>query len=110
MISLLKHEPSAQSPWQNTILFFVFGIFVSFDFDSVYLATFKAIHPRQSRLTGIRLQRAIYFCLHRGSLLENTASWQACSHARHDDGKRFVVRADEILTAFMDLGAAIRGN
>src|SRR5215831_1653087 len=66
MISLLKHEPSAQSPWQNTILFFVFGIFVSFDFDSVYLATFKAIHPRQSCLTRIRRQFVVYFCLHRG--------------------------------------------
>src|SRR5262249_27675860 len=30
-----------------------------------------------ARLTRIRLQLAIYFCLHRGSLPENTASWQA---------------------------------
>jgi hypothetical protein len=29
-ISLLKHEPSAQSPWANTMLVFVF-IFISFD-------------------------------------------------------------------------------
>jgi hypothetical protein len=25
----LKHEPSAQIPWQNTMLFFVFVIFLS---------------------------------------------------------------------------------
>src|ERR1700751_3325047 len=30
-ITLLKHEPSAHVLWQNTILFFIFGIFVSFD-------------------------------------------------------------------------------
>ena len=29
--------------------------------------------------------------------------------AHRDDGKRFVVRADEILTAFMELESAIRG-
>jgi hypothetical protein len=29
--------------------------------------------------------------------------------AHRDDGKRFVVRADEILTGFMELEAAIRG-
>jgi hypothetical protein len=28
-ITLLKHEPSAQIPWQNTMLFFVFVITVS---------------------------------------------------------------------------------
>ena len=29
-------------------------------------------------------------------------------HAHRDDGKRFVVRADEILTAFLELESAIR--
>jgi hypothetical protein len=28
--------------------------------------------------------------------------------AHRDDGKRFVVRADEILTAFLELEAAVR--
>ena len=32
--------------------------------------------------------------------------WSADAH--RDDGKRFVVRADETLTAFMELEAAIR--
>jgi hypothetical protein len=31
-------------------------------------------------------------------------------HAHRDDGKRFVVRADEKLTAFVELEAAIRRN
>ena len=38
-------------------------------------------------LTRIRLQSAIYFCLHRGSLPENTARWQAQpggAHHRHE--------------------------
>jgi hypothetical protein len=30
-------------------------------------------------------------------------------HVRRGDGKRFVVRADEKLTAFIELEAAIRG-
>jgi len=30
--------------------------------------------------------------------------------AHRDDGKRFVVRADEMLTAFLELEAAIRGE
>src|SRR5215470_860072 len=30
-INLLKQEPSAQRPWQNTMLFFVVVILVSFD-------------------------------------------------------------------------------
>jgi len=30
--------------------------------------------------------------------------------AHRDDGKRFVGRADEILTAFVELEAAIRGD
>ena len=33
--------------------------------------------------------------------------WIADAH--HDDGKRFVVRADEKLTAFIELEVAIRG-
>jgi len=33
-------------------------------------------NPVHSGLTRIRLQLAIYFCLHRGSLPENTARWQ----------------------------------
>jgi hypothetical protein len=33
--------------------------------------------------------------------------WIADAH--HDDGKRFVVHADEKLTAFIELEAAIRG-
>src|SRR5262245_38984307 len=36
------------------------------------------IDERVERLTRIRLQRAIYFCLYRGSLPENTAGWQVC--------------------------------
>jgi hypothetical protein len=34
--------------------------------------------------------------------------WIADAH--RDDGKRFVVRADEMLTAFLELEAAIRGR
>jgi hypothetical protein len=34
--------------------------------------------------------------------------WIADAH--HDDGKRFVVRADDLLTAFMELEAAIRAS
>ncbi len=30
--------------------------------------------------------------------------------AHRDDGKRFVVRANEMLTAFLELEAAIRGE
>jgi hypothetical protein len=30
--------------------------------------------------------------------------------AHHDDGKRFVVHADEILTAFLELESAVRAN
>ena len=33
--------------------------------------------------------------------------WTADAHC--DDGKRFIVRADEMLTAFLELEAAIRG-
>jgi hypothetical protein len=36
---------------------------------------------------------------------------ETCSsikHAHRDDGKRFVVHADELLTAFLELEAAIR--
>ena len=33
--------------------------------------------------------------------------WIADAH--RDDGKRFVVRADEILTAFVELESAVRG-
>src|SRR6266853_3637064 len=35
-ITLLKHEPSAHIPWQNTILFFIFGILVSLSFSLVW--------------------------------------------------------------------------
>jgi hypothetical protein len=34
--------------------------------------------------------------------------WIADAH--RDDGKRFVVRADEILTAFVELESVIRGS
>jgi hypothetical protein len=34
--------------------------------------------------------------------------WIADAH--RDDGKRFIVRADELLTAFMELEAAISPN
>jgi len=53
-----------------------------------------------------------------GSLPENTASWQArfrlqgrtiwIVDAHRGDGKRFVVRADEKLTAFLELEPPIR--
>jgi hypothetical protein len=33
----------------------------------------------------------------------------AVAHAHRDDGKRFIVHADEILIAFLELEAAIRG-
>jgi hypothetical protein len=55
----------------------------------------------------------------KGSLPENTESWQARFNHEgptiwiadaHRDGKRFVVRADEKLTAFVELGAATRGK
>jgi hypothetical protein len=36
---------------------------------------------------------------------EGRIIWIADAH--RDDGKRFVVRADEILTAFLELGKAI---
>ena len=39
-------------------------------------ATLTAIIIALYHLTRIRLQRAIYFCLHRGSLPENTAGRQ----------------------------------
>jgi hypothetical protein len=72
-----------------------------------------------------------------GSLPENTATWQVrysdrkdrisiaspfgyavkairpiktCCRSHRRDGKRFVVRADEKLTAFLDLESAIRGR
>jgi hypothetical protein len=38
--------------------------------------------------------------------LEGRTIWIADAH--RDDGKRFVVRADEKLTAFLELGSAIR--
>ena len=38
---------------------------------------------------------------------EGRTIWIADAH--RDNGKRFVVRADEILTAFVELEAAIRG-
>src|SRR5262249_15992070 len=44
-----------------------------------------------SCLTRIRLELAIYFCLHRGSLLENNASWQAFSQ----QARRSVSSPDE---------------
>ena len=34
----------------------------------------------------------------------------AVAHAHRDDGKRFVVRADEKLSAFLELESAIRGS
>jgi hypothetical protein len=50
-----------------------------------------------------------------GSLAENTANWQArfvlrlvMQAAHRGDGKRYVVRADEMLTAFVELESAIR--
>ena len=39
-------------------------------------------HFTDKRLTRIRLRVAICFCLHRGSLSENTAGWQAYFRAR----------------------------
>jgi hypothetical protein len=33
-----------------------------------------------------------------------------CRGFQHRDGKRFIVRADEKLTAFMEVVAAIRGR
>jgi hypothetical protein len=38
--------------------------------------------------------------------LEGRTTWIADAH--RDDGKRYVVRADEILTAFLELESAIR--
>jgi hypothetical protein len=38
---------------------------------------------------------------------QGCTSWIADAH--HGDGKRFVVRADEILTAFLELESATRG-
>ena len=38
---------------------------------------------------------------------EGRTIWIADAHC--DDGKRFIVRADEMLTAFLELEAAIRG-
>jgi hypothetical protein len=38
--------------------------------------------------------------------LSDSANWIADAH--RDDGKRFVVRADEKLTAFLELESAIR--
>jgi len=35
---------------------------------------------------------------------------QSGLHAHRDDGKRFVVRADEKLTAFMELESAVRAS
>src|SRR5262249_18825280 len=49
VISLLKHDPSAQRPWQNTMLFFVLAIFVSFafSFDTlVYLGNWANVGER----------------------------------------------------------------
>ena len=40
--------------------------------------------------------------------LEGRTIWIADAH--RDDGKRFVVRADEKLTAFLELESAIRGR
>ena len=59
-----------------------------------------------SDLTRIRLQLAIYFCLHRGECLLKRftmASLVWIADAHRGDGKRFIVRADEILTAFLEL-------
>ena len=46
-------------------------------------------------------------------LSETVASWQGNllidADAHRDNGKRFVVRADEKLTAFVELESAIRG-
>jgi len=39
---------------------------------------------------------------------EGQTIWMVDAH--RDDGKRFVVRADEKLTAFLELEAAIRGG
>jgi hypothetical protein len=39
-----------------------------------------------------------------------TGEQSGIAHAQCVDGKRFVVRADEKLTAFLELEAAIRGS
>ena len=39
---------------------------------------------------------------------EGRTIWIADTH--RDDGKRFIVRADELLTAFVELKSAIRGR
>jgi hypothetical protein len=105
-----------------------------------------SVHGRTG-LTRIRLQCAIYFCLHRGSLPENTAVgklakrhyatgvkyWEIIADnlskagwiwgcvsalgsagrtiwivdAHRDDGRRFVVRADEKLSAFVELESEV---
>jgi len=61
------------------------------------------IRPAKSFQTGQRSRAA-------GSRLwdsEGRRIWIADAH--RDDGKRFVARADEKLTAFVELQAAIRG-
>src|SRR5260370_21091992 len=58
-ITLLKHEPSAHIPWQNTILFFIFGIFVSFD---LWFGCFYLVSLLSSQLcfqTGARCVRSV---------------------------------------------------
>ena len=69
-------------------------------------------------LTRIRLQLAIYFCLHRGNVSpkrrqagkltfdhERRTIWIADAH--RSDGKRFIVRADEKFTALLELERVI---
>ena len=53
-----------------------------------------------------------------GSLPENTASWQAVDSQgqtiwvadAHREGKRYIVRTDEVLIAFLELESAIRAR
>src|SRR5207247_5429834 len=56
MISLLKHEPSAQSPWQNTMLGLVSGDFdfISSPFLLVHETSISG-HKVNSALPGFRL-------------------------------------------------------
>src|SRR4030095_9667851 len=50
--------------------------------DEPLLQRRPCVCSREKHLTRIRLQCAIYLCLHRGSLPENTAALQRCFRAR----------------------------
>jgi len=69
----------------------------------------KQLHTKQWEIVGDNLSKAgwSWGCV---STINSNGQTIFVADAHRDDGKRFVVRADEKLTSFVELEAAIRAG